>query len=237
MKNLKLALLALSAILVMGFAAQAQLSIHAGGVLPLGDFSNSFDAENNTAEENLNAMSASMGINLGAKVAVPVLSGLKLFGAIDMNYNPLKKDIRDKIKEAEEALAPTVDINFKKYITFPLSAGVEYAYSLGNNMEVFVDGGLVFNCLKVTNNKIEIEAIKSSTTTKSKLATGFGFKVGGGLWFTENLGVHINYFSTGKHEINQETTIDLGSTSTTTEAVINPEPKIGLLTFGVAYRM
>ncbi len=235
MKPLHLILATIIAFVLVNLSAKAQFSLHVGGAMPLHDFASSINKDM-SIEENIHAISTSadLGINAGIKYNIPVFLGFKLFGAVDINYNPFKKDAKNNI---EETVGSLVDIKYSKYFNAPISGGLEYAHNISNYTSVFVNAGIVFNHLKITNFKMENKTLNIKNTLKSEIANGVGFKIGGGIWFADKLSVQIAYFDMGKHKLTKKFITEGESIITQIKEEINSESNLGLFTFGIGLRL
>ena len=130
MKNLKIiGFVLLSCFLITKTYCQGNVSIHFGPSFPVLDFASNEDSEYGGG--------AAVGLNIGLQYIYPLSeSGLGLFGGIDFNYNGLKKDIKDDVKELYESLGIySTDYKFFKYINVPITAGLNYTYQADEKLE------------------------------------------------------------------------------------------------------
>lgn len=124
MKNLKIIVFTLLTFtLITKTYSQGNFSIHFGPSFSVSGF-----AYDDIDDED--AGGAGVGLNVGLQYIYPLSeSGLGLFCGIDINYNGLKKDVKDDVEELYEAIGiNNSDIKYYKYINSPLTAGLNYTY-------------------------------------------------------------------------------------------------------------
>lgn len=204
--------------------SQGNFSIHFGPSIPVMEF-----ASDDLEDED--AGGAAVGLNVGLQYVYPLSeSGLGLFGGIDLNYNGLKKDVKDATEELYENMGiNNPDIKFYKYINVPITAGLHYTYQADDKIGVFVNAGLAFNYLKITD--MELESNGETATVEMDLANGFGFKLGGGILINEKTSISIDYLGLGKHDI--EGTVKSNGFSED----IDGEQKVDLLTLTLGFKI
>ena len=223
MKNLKIiGFVLLSCFLITKTYCQGNVSIHFGPSFPVLDF-----ASNEVSEYG---GGAAVGLNIGLQYIYPLSeSGLGLFGGIDFNYNGLKKDIKDDVKELYESLGIySNDYKFFKYINVPITAGLNYNYQADDKIGVFANAGLALNFLKITDMEIVVDG--QTVTAEVDLANNIGFKIGGGILINQKISISIDYLGLGKHDIEGR-----AKTSGSSED-IDGEGKIDLLTLTLGYK-
>lgn len=223
MKNLKIiGFVLLSCFLITKTYCQGNVSIHFGPSFPVLDF-----ASNEVSEYG---GGAAVGLNIGLQYIYPLSeSGLGLFGGIDFNYNGLKKDIKDDVKELYESLGIySNDYKFFKYINVPITAGLNYNYQADDKIGVFANAGLALNFLKITDMEIVVDG--QTVTAEVDLANNIGFKIGGGILINQKISISIDYLGLGKHDIEGR-----AKTSGFSED-IDGEGKIDLLTLTLGYK-
>ncbi len=223
MKNLKIiGFVLLSCFLITKTYSQGNVSIHFGPSFPVLDF-----ASNEVSEYG---GGAAVGLNIGLQYIYPLSeSGLGLFGGIDFNYNGLKKDIKDDVKELYESLGIySNDYKFFKYINVPITAGLNYTYQADDKIGVFANAGLALNFLKITDMEIVVDG--QTVTAEVDLANNIGFKIGGGILINQKISISIDYLGLGKHDIEGR-----AKTSGFSED-IDGEGKIDLLTLTLGYK-
>lgn len=223
MKNLKIiGFVLLSCFLITKTYSQGNVSIHFGPSFPVLDFASNEDSEYGGG--------AAVGLNIGLQYIYPLSeSGLGLFGGIDFNYNGLKKDIKDDVKELYESLGIySTDYKFFKYINVPITAGLNYTYQADDKIGVFANAGLALNFLKITDMEIVVDG--QTVTAEVDLANNIGFKIGGGILINQKISISIDYLGLGKHDIEGR-----AKTSGSSED-IDGEGKIDLLTLTLGYK-
>jgi len=223
MKNLKIiGFVLLSCFLITKTYCQGNVSIHFGPSFPVLDFASNEDSEYGGG--------AAVGLNIGLQYIYPLSeSGLGLFGGIDFNYNGLKKDIKDDVKELYESLGIySTDYKFFKYINVPITAGLNYTYQADDKIGVFANAGLALNFLKITDMEIVVDG--QTVTAEVDLANNIGFKIGGGILINQKISISIDYLGLGKHDIEGR-----AKTSGFSED-IDGEGKIDLLTLTLGYK-
>lgn len=223
MKNLKIiGFVLLSCFLITKTYSQGNVSIHFGPSFPVLDFASNEDSEYGGG--------AAVGLNIGLQYIYPLSeSGLGLFGGIDFNYNGLKKDIKDDVKELYESLGIySTDYKFFKYINVPITAGLNYTYQADDKIGIFANAGLALNFLKITDMEIVVDG--QTVTAEVDLANNIGFKIGGGILINQKISISIDYLGLGKHDIEGR-----AKTSGSSED-IDGEGKIDLLTLTLGYK-
>jgi hypothetical protein len=130
--------------------SQGGFSIHAGTSIPISDFAD--DDVNNDKGGG-----AAIGFNFGGKYQYQLNEGgLGLYLGAGLNYNGLKKNLKDDIQVLYDGMAGTaVDINFTKYFNIPITAGLYYAYKANESVSLFGELGLGVDILKMTDMKME----------------------------------------------------------------------------------
>jgi opacity protein-like surface antigen len=196
MKNSKLlALLMLFA--TSQIVAQNRLDISVGLANPLSDF----------GSENLNnedAGGAALGFSAGIKYTHQLSdNGIGLFAGLDFNYNNLTKNVQNDIEESfEDAGILGADYDYYSYLNIPLSTGLNYTYAANEKVALFGNAGVSFNLLNITD--FVIESGGTTVTTEFDLANSVGFRIGGGVLFSESISVAIDYYGLGSHDVNGE---------------------------------
>jgi opacity protein-like surface antigen len=224
MKNFKIIVFTLlSLTLITKTYSQGNVSIHFGPSFPVSDF-----ASDDIDDED--AGGAAVGLNVGLQYIYPLSeSGLGLFCGIDMNYNGLKKDVKDDVEELYEAMGiNNPDIKYYKYINIPLTAGLNYTYQADDKIGVFANAGLAVNFMKITD--MELKANGQTVTTEMDLANSIGFKIGGGILINQKTSISIDYLALGEHDIEGE----LKTTGYSED--IDGEGKVDLLTLTLGFK-
>lgn len=224
MKTLKIiGLIVLSCFLMTKTYAQGNASIHFGPSFPVSDFaSDDFDDED--------AGGAAVGLNVGLQYFYPLSeSGLGLFGGIDFNYNGLKKDVRDDVEELYETMGiNNADFKYYKYISVPITAGLDYTYQADDKIGVFANAGLALNFLKITD--MEVKANGQTVTQEMDLASSIGIKIGGGILINQKTSISVSYLALGEHDIEGE----IKTTGYSED--FDGEAKVDILTLTLGFR-
>lgn len=224
MRNLKIIVFTLLTFtLITKTYSQGNFSIHFGPSFPVSDF-----ASDDIDDED--AGGAGVGLNVGLQYIYPLSeSGLGLFCGIDINYNGLKKDVKDDVEELYEAIGiNNPDIKYYKYINIPLTAGLNYTYQADDKIGVFANAGLAVNFMKITD--MELKANGQTVTTEMDLANSIGFKIGGGILINQKTSISIDYLGLGVHDTD-------GKVKTTGYSEdIDGEGKVDLLTLTLGFK-
>jgi opacity protein-like surface antigen len=204
--------------------SQGGFSIHAGTAIPISDFG---DDDLNNEEGG----GAAIGFNFGAKYQYQLNeSGLGLYLGANLNYNGLKKSLKDDMQELYDDMAGVdVDINFTKYLNIPVTAGLYYAYKANESVSLFGELGLGVDFLNMTDMKLEASGgeIKFKHKTKSQLAYEFG----GGLMIQDKYIIELQYCGLGKHNVSTKMEYDGGS-----EDFGDSDLKVSLLTVSLGFK-
>lgn len=172
-------------------------SYHFGLAIPTGNFADDIGARSG---------SAGLGLNVGIQYLYPLSkNGLSLFAGLDLNYNGLKKSVRD---DAEDDLDSDEDVTFQKYLNIPVSGGLHYTYILNEKVSLYGKGGLAVSFLKITNVKYSYGG--DELTYKYDLSTNLGLTLGGGLILNDKIDIALTYWGLGEHEIKGEIDYDDG---------------------------
>ena len=158
---------------------------------------------------NNKALGAGTGVGLGLEYSYLLNdNGLDLFMSIDVNYNPLKSDIKDEIVDLFNSISDGEidenDITFNKYFDIPISGGLKYTYETDGNLSIYGNFGLVANFLKITDLSVDFRG--GEIISEYDLASNFGIKIGGGILLNEKTYISLNYFDLGRHKIKVKTT-------------------------------
>jgi len=204
--------------------SQGGFSIHAGTAIPISDFG---DDDLNNDEGG----GAAIGFNFGAKYQYQLNeSGLGLYLNTNLNYNGLKKSLKDDIQELYDDMAGTdVDINFTKYLNIPITAGLYYAYKANESVSLFGELGLGVDFLKMTDMKMETNGGEIKFKNKSKAQMAFEF--GGGLIIADKYIFDLHYCGLGKHDLSTKIEYDGGS-----EDIGDSDLKVSLLTVSLGFK-
>jgi len=204
--------------------SQGGFSVHAGTAIPLSDFGDD-------DMESEDAGGAAIGLNLGGKYQYQLNeSGLGLYLAANLNYNGLKKSLKDDIQESFDDMGASVDINFYKHLNIPVTAGLYYAYKANETVSLFGELGLGVDFLKITDMKMEAngEEIKFKFKSKPQMA----FEFGGGLIIQDKYILELQYCGLGKHNVSNELEYDGGS-----EDMGDYDLKVSVLTISLGFKL
>lgn len=185
-------------LVVTSSSAQGTFSYHFGLSFPSGNFA---DDDYDKLWERSGG--AGMGLDLGLKYLYPLNSnGLNLFAGVDLNAFALKKDIRDDFED----INTKADITLPKYLSLPISGGLNYKMKVNDKVSLYGEGGIALGILKMTNYKAE----EGSDETKQvfDLATNAGYKIGAGLILNDKMEIGITHFGLGKYSIDNEVKSD-----------------------------
>ena len=186
--------------------SQVSASLHLGPSFPVSDFMSLYTLDNKEVN------GASIGFNISNQYIVPLSKlGFGLFGGIDFNYNDVKKESKNSIEgsyksfiENYGAMSNLIKIKHIKYINLPLSTGINYSYDKNDQIGVFINSGLVFNCLKTTNFRVSHNNSSEGIINKFELATNFGFKIEGGILISQKIYLSFAYLGLGQHKVKGE---------------------------------
>jgi len=204
--------------------SQSGFSVHGGTAFPLSDYGDD-DLDNEVGG------GAAIGFNLGGKYQYSLNgSGLGLYVAANLNYNGLKRSLKDDIQKLYNDLTGTnVDITFTKYLNIPITAGLFYTYKANESVSLFGELGLGVDFLKMTNMKMVAngEEINIKNKTKARMA----FEFGGGLIIQDKYIIDFNYCGLGKH--NLSTKMEYGGES---NDLGESKLKVSLVTISFGYK-
>lgn len=223
MKKISLYLVVLATAAFMSVNAFSQgFSFHAGAAIPVSDFGDD-DLDNEDGG------GAAIGFNLGGKFQYKLNeAGLGLYAAANLNYNGLKKSLKDDMDDAFSDLG-SVDITYYKHINIPVTGGLYYAYKANETVSVFGELGIGVDFLKMTNMKLEANGEEASFVFKSKAQLAYEF--GGGLLLRDTYSLEIHYCGLGKHSSTGEFKYDGGS-----EDMGDSDLKVSLVTISVGFK-
>jgi opacity protein-like surface antigen len=197
---MKKVILTVVAVAAMATGALAQgfsgFQIHAGVAFPTGDFGSD---NKNKGPENGHGHAAT-GFNLGFKYYAPLASvnGLSLVFGLDAFYNGLQSDYtEDAIEEVEDEGG---EITTPKFFNIPLTAGINYAHTLNDNLNLYGEFGLGVNFSKVTNSVVEFEDDDYKSTTSYKAAFGFTYGLEAGILINKKFNIGLRYSGLGSYK-------------------------------------
>lgn len=224
---------AILATMVFSHSAEAQgkFNFRLGGSFPLGEF----------AEDDINndeAGGAAPGFAAGMTYLLPLPSieagkELDLSLGIDLHYSGLQDDVQDDLRR--DYISSTglfiVELDYWQYFNIPLTIGLHYGYQSSKGFGTFLDAGLSFNILRLSEYKVTTGFF--TTTMKFDQGTSLGIKIGGGLSLNEHMSVGLHYYGLGQpssdYRITNNINFDL------TEGTVKQRVKIVALTLGVTF--
>jgi len=201
--------------------------LHVGGVFPSSDF----------GDDKLegNSMGASIGLGLNLEYLYPINdNGLNLLFGLGFNYNGLQNDVKDDIEDLYSNNGLDGDIDYPNYFTAPLTAGINYTFSIDNSLALYGNFSLLYNFIYMTDEVYEDSS--TEITVSSDVAGNFGYKLGGGVRLKKNTYISLNLLNAGDTEIerNGEGTSD---SVDLVEQRFEFEPNIQYLTLTVGFRL
>lgn len=125
-------------------------------------------------------------------------SDIGLFGGIDVFYNRLQGNVKDRI-ETEYNVANLDDrrVRFPSYLNFPISGGINYETSINDNISLFANMGVTVNFFKITD--LVIGEGGYDTERIYFIPQKVGYKLGCGLLIKNRTSISINYLALGEH--------------------------------------
>ncbi|MDL2224310.1 porin family protein [Bacteroidales bacterium OttesenSCG-928-M06] len=175
--------------------------IHAGVVLPMGDFG-SGDIKKNSIDGKQGF--AGTGFNVGAKYYHPIASAknLSLIFGLDIYYNGLNSDMKDWKDEMEN---DDTEVKLPAYMNIPLTAGVNYSYPINPNFDIYGEAVIGLNYSKMTKVKIETEEeyygeyYSLEEETQYDPAFGFTFGLEAGILINKKYSISVRYNNLGSY--------------------------------------
>lgn len=174
--------------------AQTNFNLHVGIANPTGDFANDDPYADYSG-------GAAPGFNLGGQVIYkPKRAALGFFAGVDLMYNTLQKDFRDKIKNSfQQNGFYGSSHRFYKYYNIPVSVGLHYQYKANEHVSLLFNGGVAANFLEISNWEIEFAGSEIKTIFYS--ASSIGFKAGAGVLLKNKFSLKVDYLNLGKCEV------------------------------------
>ena len=201
MKNLKLCAFAFMVILfttIVSYAQEGTFSYHFGAAIPAGNF-----ADDDIDDFMDGSGGAGLGLNFGLQYVYPLSeNGLGLFAGVDINYNPLSKDVRDDFDDEYEYEEDDIDVKYPKYLNIPVTAGLHYTLNVNEKVSLYGKGGLAASFFKMT--KWKESGSDYEDIEKYDLSTGFGYTIGGGIILNDKIEIGLTYLGLGEHEFDGE---------------------------------
>lgn len=257
-KQIKKITLLIVAILGVNCAsAQTGLSVHVGLASPLGSFGEAHNAMGlvididdmvwNDKESTIGG--AGLGFNLGAKYELFTLKkDLNIFASADLFYNTMCSEVK-KLNDAE--VEGWVEDGYydeyyeilPKYINIPIMLGVDYEYSIINNIKVWGEAAIGLNLGFLTDNKSGYKSSSSMIGTADgvynyKINTSLAFQIGGGVKVNDKYSLGVHYYSLGSRTIKAEykgESTRSGETHSYSETYTYGKINPGILTIRLGY--
>lgn len=171
-------------------AAQDQLFLRVGGVIPKSQFG------------EYSGVGVNVGIQYNQEFKV---KGLNLCISGDFLLNPLKNSIRKKVEEDYLHQVGSVDLTFPKILNVPIFLGIMYSYSISEIIDICGNAGLGMDLFFPTRFIAEHGTNKIIQTYKYSLKPAF--KGGLGVLLDNKVSIDVSYQSLGKQTISYQTTV------------------------------
>lgn len=215
----KIALLIIAILGVNCANAQNGLSVHVGLASPLGSFGEAQgvlgvmqdDMAWNDDESTIGG--AGLGFNLGVKYKLFTLKkDLNLFASADLFYNTMCSEVKNFYNAIVEDKHNYYDEYYEilpKYINTPIMLGVDYEYSIINNIKVWGEAAMGVNLGFLTDHKYGFRTSSymignSDQVDNYKMNTNLAFQIGGGVKVNDKYSLGIHYYSLGSRTIKSE---------------------------------
>lgn len=184
--------------------------LHAGVSFPMGDFG-SGDIKKDDMDGKKGF--AGTGFNFGAKYYVPISAVNNLSAVVDLDfyYNGLNGDAKDAFDEIEKEEG--LDIKKPTYLNIPLTVGINYAYPINSNLDIYGEAVVGVNYSKMTNYKMEGEEEYDGdiykSTTKYDAAFGFTYGLEAGVMFNKRYSISLRYQGLGSYNYEGKDTFNV----------------------------
>ncbi|MDD4395463.1 MAG: hypothetical protein PHQ33_06235 [Bacteroidales bacterium] len=197
MKNFHCFLFTIIVVIVLLFSfstIQAQnksgVSIHLGGMLPLGQFT---ENPSYIAPDPYTEGSAMFGASLGLRYNYRFINtriedlGVGIFMSADLMWNAMNKELRD----AYDIVSKTKPM----YANVPIILGASYTSTFSDVFAVWAEAGVGCDLfLKTTEGW-------SGATTTYKMDPAFAAEAGVGVMFVNLVSIGIHYYWLGNHDV------------------------------------
>jgi hypothetical protein len=206
-----------------GFA-QSSVTVKAGSAIPYGDFVNKNPA-------NYDAARAGLGLNLGVSYQYRLFnSGLSLLAGLELFHNPVSDEFKQETRnDYNNTFGNNYEITFQRYITIPLSAGLEYRLNADGKFALYAQGRLSANYFKITD--LDIVAIGQSLNYSAEPATSLGLQLGLGIGINQKLDIGFSLYNLGEYMVDIEFKSLLGVVNDTNKYKVD----IGVLYIGYRF--
>lgn len=175
---------------------QGQLSLHAGASFPQGEFGS-------TDQDEENSGFATLGLIVVGEYTYPVgTPGLELVGTISLMANGVNED--ELLEDAEE----DVDISSGYWINVPIMGGLRYETEASPTTDVYGVGQVGINVNRGPTAEASNDN-RSVTSSFNNPATSFGFTIGVGAVFNNQINASLRYQQLGKPELTTETELKI----------------------------
>lgn len=226
---------------VLTLNAQSENEFQFGLALPQGDFADD-DYENAIYK---GSGVASTGLYLGYKLLLPISDSDLLYGTFKAGiiYNDLQKDFKDEIEESfDDNDYDLNEIKFTKYLNIPIMGGLHIQSDFDGDFQIFGEGGIGFNILKLTkeyinyeiesnNNTIEIE---STTTFSTSIKLGYNF--GCGIIIGDEYTISLNIMNLGAHKVEYKLNQEIGNQTIRKKDNFDKSLSVNTLNITLGYR-
>lgn len=177
--------------------AQGVFTYHFGPSFPSGKF-----ADDDYDDWWENTGGAGIGGVIGIKYLYPVnTTGLSLFAGIDATIYGLNTDLRDEIEQEK----PDV-VSIPKYLSFPISGGINYRYNVNDKFALYGEGGIAAGILKITNYLEDVDDLEWKRTFDVTINPGY--KIGVGIILNNKIEIGLTHFNLGKYSVDNEVNYD-----------------------------
>lgn len=197
---------------------QGQLSLHAGASFPQGEF-----GATDTDDENSGF--ATLGLTVGGEYTYPLNTpGLGAVGSVFLMANGVNED------ELLEGFDEDADISSGYWLNVPIMAGLRYETEASSEADVFALGKIGINVNRGPTLEANYDNFDATQTLSFSTATSFGFALGMGAVFNEQIVVSLRYLGLGSPEITTEVeTESNGNTNTDEDDYSQPLDGIQLM--------
>jgi hypothetical protein len=223
-----------------------EFSLYLGGALPLGNFAKTSATEDHSQEligvakrynfetaflnEDGIYGDAAFGFNVGIKAKWLLYKGLGLFVSTDLYYNPISKDLEEKMQEQEKWSDAITNIiyntecfdtkitAYQKYVHIPFMVGLNYTHNFNKVIGIWGEGSMGMSINVIShysdyNNKYGTFMTSDYSTNyySNKEVTeyyngsvSFAYCAGAGIMLFKRLSVGVQYFGRTKSQIKGE---------------------------------
>lgn len=186
--------------------AHAQFSqFHIGGVFPTGKFS---DGDEKREHPFHGKGFAATGFMIGYKRYNPLsVENLSWVFGIQAYYNGLNSDYKDEVEDDWK------DVTFARYLNFPATVGLNYAFPLAENIKLYGEGAIGANFSLPTNMSMEGNSGYQDMKYKFTPTFGFTYALEGGIFINDRYSIALRYNHLGSYKYKYEIDYETASTS------------------------